>query len=180
MSKLEMPAAGNLLPGLTPTEILSLTHGLNLPLVSELIELYELRNGVLSAGRYPKDITIYYGYWMLPLQDAINQYHRCVLRDEHDPAWFPVFYCDGDYFHVDCQAATEGKPYVIDEMMENDAKVEYSSLSSMFHTFAECYEREAFIVVDGDMVDHNDMKVNEIGLRNNPDVAYWHEQLKKP
>ncbi len=72
MSKLEMPAAGNLLPGLTPTEILSLTHGLNLPLVSELIELYELRNGVLSAGRYPKDITIYYGYWMLPLQDAVT------------------------------------------------------------------------------------------------------------
>ncbi len=178
MGKLAMPAVGNFLPGLAREEITSLTQDLGLSLAPEVIELYEFRNGVLSNGRYRRDISIYYGYWMLPLHEAAENYRRISHWDEHISSWFPILYCNGDYFHLDCQAAGDGKPSVVSAMLESDPEVEYSTLSSMFHTFAECYKQGAFVVTDGVMVDHDELKVNQIGLQNNPDVRYWHEQQR--
>lgn len=179
MGELAMPATDNFLSGLPREEITSLTQDLGLSLAPELIELYEFRNGVLSNGRHRRDISIYYGYWMLPLHEAAENYRRISHWDEHISSWFPVLYCDGDYFHLDCQAAEDEKPSVVAAMLESDPEVEYSTLSSMFHTFAECYKQGAFVVTDGVMVDHDELKVNQIGLQNNPDVRYWYEQQKK-
>lgn len=48
----------------------------------------------------------------------------------------------------------------------------------MFRTFAECYKEGAFVVKDGVMLDYDELKVNQIGLRNNPDVRFWQERLQ--
>lgn len=49
MKQLKMPAADNFLPGLERTEITMLSQTLRLSLAPEVIELYECRNGILSA-----------------------------------------------------------------------------------------------------------------------------------
>ncbi len=177
MKQLKMPAADNFLPGLSRVEIAQITQNLGLSLAPEVIELYECRNGVLSDGRYNRDVGIYYGYGMLPLHEAVEKYHWKSRRDEHVSSWFPILYADGDYFHLYCQAAINGEPSVAGAMLEFNPEIWYSSLSSMFRTFAGCYREGAFIVINGEIVNHDNLKVNQIGLRNNSNILFWQRRM---
>ena len=176
---LELPFVQLLRPGRDQAEIIDLTKRLDLILPKELIELYEFCDGVEANGRTPEEVGLYYGYSIIPLREAIDEYRELQLEiitdgwDDIDQSWFPLLRLDSNFYFVNCNKAQIGEPYVITYSFDSGPTTMHQSIGSMVDTFTDYYREGAFIVEDGEVISSNPTLLAQIALRHNPNVAYW-------
>lgn len=148
------------------------------------MEFYESCDGVAANGHTGAEVSVYYGYWILPLQEAIeiSLDFRRKGYEEIDKSWFPLLKSGRDYFFVDCGKAERQEPYIVEYMAEAPEKEEvvFQSIQSMLDTFAELYSASAFTVVNGEVSEDNDDLENQIALKHNPQVEYWRNRVLRP
>ena len=149
--------ARSLQPGLSHEEITSKLEDFPYLLPTELIELYQWRNG--QAGAYPDEFAPYHR--LLSLEDALKEY-KCQIElamefseDDlpwqklYDPCWFPIFKEDSN-FHV---TPTSLKPqkhspilhkseyFCSDDVWKSEV---FPNLTNMMLAVAECWESGAY------------------------------------
>lgn len=178
---LGMPFVNLLRPGQSRERVLQMWRPISLSLPSELIDFYEVCDGVDESGHTVRDSSVFYAYSFLPLQRAIDIYLDFQQKEceEIDKAWFPLLKSGRDYYFVDCDKAERHEPYIIGFMAESGADVEYQSIRAMLDTFADCYKESAFVVAGGEITDYNDEKQVEVAFRHNPKVEFWQQRHRR-
>lgn len=143
---LEMPFVQLLRPGTDRATILELTQSLDLVLPEELIEFYELCDGVDANGHTPEQVEVYYGYAFVPLRQAIDEYRELQLEivteglDDISEAWFPLLRIDSEFYFVDCDKANSGEPYIVLYSFESGPTTMYQIIQSMVDTFTAYHQ----------------------------------------
>jgi hypothetical protein len=176
LTRLRRPIAGMLQPPLAPERIAKLTRPLPFPLGRELLALYSVTNGTPVTHRRPlSDVWIFPGYYLLSLEEAIAEYRSMRRAPQWEATWFPVLADNaGDYYVVGCgRGASRGVRNFLRGEPEHD--VEYTSISAMLETFAECFAKGAFFVRRG-ALDVDDDAHARIARRLNPGLAAMHEE----
>ena len=161
---------------------MELTSSLDLTLPTELINLYEFCDGIDQEGRTPEEVGIYYGYSIIPLREAIDEYRELQLEiitegwDDILQSWFPLLRIDSNFYFVDCDTTKAKMPYIISYMFDSGPEIMYQSIQSMIDTFADCYGEGAFVVESGNFTVADSRLEAQIAARHNPNVAYWRDR----
>ncbi|GHD83115.1 cell wall assembly regulator SMI1 [Salinibacterium amurskyense] len=164
----------SLQPGIAAGTVRSLLADAGLQSTRELEELYGWRNGVTTDNRAAiGEITIYPGFFMRALGDALLDYRALVVDPRWSPSWFP-FLTDagGDFYFVDLQGS-ENQPVRRFRLVEAEHPVEYESLTSFTATLCEAYERKLFFIEQGKYLDMDDYAFNDLAAELNPAVDWW-------
>jgi len=181
--RLGLPFVDLLQPGLSYKEITQKIQSLGIIAPLQLVEFYEFCNGVQSDGHWTSEVELYQGYWILPLQEAIQQYDLLQRTNDNgyvQKSWFPLLKCDRDSFVVDCTKALIGEACIINYMPELGPIVTYFDIKSMINTFADCYHEGAFVVSGRKVIGVDFKRVVKISIRHNPNVEFWLKCLDDP
>lgn len=171
----ERPVARLLRPGLSAEELGRLQAKLSWNLPGEATEFFRWCNGVAEDTTVGLDeIHFFPGFYPLSCEEALEQIEVHSAAGVWKPRWFPVFGNGGGDFKVlDCaRAKGESAPVLGVWRGEPDPFEEYSSLSSMMQTIAECFSQGAFFVEDG-YLEIDDEKHTQIAREFNPHVEMW-------
>jgi len=164
----------SLQPGIAAATVRSLLADAGLQSTRELEKLYGWRNGVATDnGAAIGEITIYPGFFMRSLGDAILDYRALAVDPRWSLGWFP-FLTDagGDFYVVDLQGA-DNQSVRRFRIVEVEHPVEYKSLTSFAATLCEAYERGLFFLDDGRYLDMDDYAFNDLAAELNPPVEWW-------
>ncbi|WP_449416307.1 HEAT repeat domain-containing protein [Phormidium nigroviride] len=150
------PEAVSLLqPGLSDIEIEEIVKDLPIELPQEIYDLYKWRNGSEDSPAQENIAYIFNGFCFYPLEIAVKQYRQKLIKRNrslniNSPGWIEIFF---DYI------GKERRGYVvIDDSQESGQVVfaynkdgaesvfQYTSLTSMIVTIAECYETGAYSI----------------------------------
>ncbi|HST60717.1 MAG TPA: SMI1/KNR4 family protein [Longimicrobium sp.] len=158
--------------------------GVELP--AEAIAFYS-RFNFANGYQYTGDQPTFYGiYWLLSLEDAVEQYtlraqHRFYYDDDDEvPAevrgWFPLLQEDGNYYMLDTAHPCGGPCAVVDVSTHCDSVVAFVSMQAMFDTLYH-WVQEGIVPVEkghvGGAYDGDPLRVAQIAARFNPGVGSW-------
>lgn len=168
---------GNLLnAGLSIEKIEGSFKKIGLEPTSELIQLYQWRNGTtVEKGTMLDNVQIIPGYHFLSLTDAINSYLAMKDDNRWNPSWFPFFANGGgDFYAVDLSQSDGYSAPIIGYILgEDEQEVEYQNLTTMLLTFSECFEKGVVFKAEEGYLEMDDERQSEIATKNNPEVAFW-------
>ena len=151
MTNLGLEPPSHLQPGLTRQEIIDAFAELGLTPSEDMIGFYEFANGVLRDEMRPHQITLFSGYSLLPLEEAIYEYTELLGKireieesEEHKEltsSQFPFLAWGNWYYLIDLDAERAGRPCILSYATEIGSETKFSSLGAMFDALAEAYER---------------------------------------
>lgn len=124
-------------------------------------------------------------YDFLSLGDAI-EYYKAVANEEdilynsekkYTPGKKIFLFLEadgGDCYWVDLNKGTENynKIYWTNTLTQEPDYL-FNSLSSMFKTIAECYEKNIFFSEKLNVLSCNYLEWGQVAEKNNPDIDYW-------
>ncbi|OUL30395.1 hypothetical protein BV378_04185 [Nostoc sp. RF31YmG] len=157
--------ASLLQPGLTIDKIQSQIKNLPFCLPQEVYELYQWRNGIDYSNiskieNLHFDISFIPGFDFLPLEEAIESYKEIEeFRDKYTSpeeenchkAWFPIFGSDDlEYLIVFGDSVTSQDSPIMHCHLGGGSlpQVKYPNLTTFMKVVAECYETNAYYIVD--------------------------------
>ncbi|XHX80608.1 MAG: SMI1/KNR4 family protein [Stenomitos frigidus ULC029] len=130
--------ARSLQPGLSYEEITSKLEDFSYLLPTELIELYQWRNG--QAGAYPDEFLPYYR--LLSLEDALKEY-KCQIElakefseDDlpwqklYDPCWLPIFKEDSNFYVISMSLKPQKHSPILGS--PKDVRIDRTTLLQLF------------------------------------------------
>ena len=163
---------------LSPKDIGDLFYQVNLRPTSELVELYQWKNGTLAdQGVNLDDIQIIPGFHLSSLDDAISNYIAMRSDVRWNENWFPLFSNGGgDFYAVDLSmfnSNNETAPIIGFVLGEVEQFVEYESLMDMLLTFYNGYKKGIIFRSDDGYLEMNDDEFYLAALELNPNVDYW-------
>jgi len=176
LQKWNMPVCKLLNNGLSEGEIDAALKQVGLESTKELVEVYKWRNGTpVEEGTLLDDVQIIPGYHYLSLKDSISCYLAMKDDSRWNPSWFPVFTNGGgDFYAVDLSLSDSNSAPVVGFILgELEQEVEYQSLTTMLHTFCDCYENNVVFRTEDGYLEMDDDKQAEIALKHNPEVEFW-------
>lgn len=144
----------------------------------ELIALYGWKNGVrYNSGWVIGEIDFFSHGLLISIEDMIKAYdifHRNVFLK--DKTLLPLF-TDGSGDYLLYKAGKDNKPgqlflYAPSLLLSVEPKSMYDSLTSLFKTIIECYNRKAYIFNNGELEIDYDLEW-EISEALNPLSDYW-------
>jgi len=174
--KWQFPVCHFLNDALEENEIIKLFKSVGLNPTTELIELYQWRNGTnIVQGTMLDDIQIIPGFHFLSLQDSVSNYLAMKNDQRWNQNWFPVFANGGgDFYAVDLSHSTGASAPVIGFILgEEEQEVEYQSLTTMLLTFCECYQKNIVFRTEDGYLEMDDDEQAEIAFKHNPEVEFW-------
>jgi len=182
----------HLQPGLSRAEIQALVDPLGIVLPEEALQFYEhysLPKGYQHIPKYPNGMgqpTFYGLYWMLGLEDAIEQYYfrdysaSYTAEDEFFPgehhgsgAWFLFLEDDASLYLLDTFHEVNSLCPVISVHREYGPEPEFLSMSAMFETMYDWVNESALAVKEGHVDMNHNTTVGQIAIRHNPEIARW-------
>ncbi|MEM7594792.1 MAG: HEAT repeat domain-containing protein [Cyanobacteria bacterium P01_A01_bin.83] len=162
----------SLYPGLTQFEVDREAQNLPFKLTQELYQLYQCKNGSpFIDSTEPFDTMFFPGYLFLSLQKGIAEYFQNIEIHEGywHKNWFPVFSLEGYSFFVVCQnELIESSPVYYFDYEQVEPMIYYDNITTMIATIAECYQSGAYFLTPEGYVDENELKVDRIRIKNNP------------
>ena len=141
----------SLQPGLHLTEVKRQLAGSGLRSL-ELESLYSWRNGSATDKiAVLDDLHIMPGFYLLSLEDALENYRVFVADARWTVGWLPILENGGgDFYAVDTSVKVGPQPVYAFRIEQGHHPIEFNSIADMFGTFAEAFERGVFFVdVDG-------------------------------
>jgi len=162
--------------GLEEREILKLFEQAELTPTTELVELYQWRNGTkIDPGTILDDVQLIPGFHFLSLEDSVSSYLSFKNDKRWNPSWFPIFANGGGDFYVVDLSQSNGKEAPIIGFILNEPvqEVEYQCLTTMLLTFCECFKKNIVFRTDDGYLEMDDNEQAKVALRYNPDVKFW-------
>jgi hypothetical protein len=175
----------HLRPGLPEARIRQIVEASGVELPPEAIEFYghfSLPNGY----QYPEDGPTLFGiYWMLSLEDAVEQYTsrglaECFrMQEEEFPGssgWFPLLQDDANFYVLDTAHTRQGSCAIVDASEYGGAEVAFASMQAFFDTLYHWVQEGALPVEEGHVAgdyEGEPRRVREIAARFNPGVSRW-------
>lgn len=167
----------SLQPGLTSTEIAAKVADLPFQLPTEVVELYQWRNG---SSYEPCCCELLPSYCFLSLDEAIRQYRLTIdiisyienWQEYFNPSWLPLFALDGNFYLV-ASDLDPSKPAPItyhDEYLScgSGQEFEFDSLTDMLQAVAECWEQGAYYADSYGYPETDEAKEIQIHLKYHP------------
>lgn len=160
--------------GVPAEEVRAALESARLPTSRELEAFYGWHNG-LGDGGVIGEVTIFPGFYLLSLQEAIANYKIFVSDARWRTGWFPVFADGGgDFYVVDFGSSSEAavRHFWIEKL---ECPVEFLSLGDLLSTIAAGYERNIIVVnSDGDLsMDY--FAYAALANEMNPAVDWWRD-----
>lgn len=150
--------------------------GAGLVLPADVAGLYEWRDGTLDyPGAMLDDIHIIPGVYFPSLDETLSN-HTAFRDDERwDPSWLPLLANGGgDFFAVDCSGNPGSWGQVSHFMLgEPEHPMLYLSVSSMFATFAEAFNRGIFFPHPSGFLEADDDAYAQLARMMNPEARGW-------
>jgi hypothetical protein len=202
-SKLGMPVAENLLPGLSERRILSLTKNLPFALPRSAVELYKWSAGMDPNAGIGDDFLP--GYGMDSLTEMVAMY-RGLSADSDYPRfavgkrrWFPLLRSGGtDFYGICCERTPTADGEIVYDDNEGPHRdcitpppVAYLSLETMLRTTLCCFETGVYYLNEdgqldvgiasyytsgprqGQLKDVDVTAYKQVGRQFNPGLVYW-------
>jgi len=181
------------------SEIIQAEDVLNLKFNSELNELYRFGNGT----KIGVDSELTFGmiglmpiYRFLNLNDAVAYYNNCInigdrpLNDfflnfvtEYKPGnkLFPFLEDSaGNCYWVDLNIDTENYQKIFwTNTVGEQPDYTFTSLTSMFQTIAECYEKNVFWFDEEKYLECDYKQFYLICRKNNPSIQHWNNYISE-
>ncbi len=179
----------HLRPGLSRAEIQALVGSLGVVLPEEALQFYE--HFTLPKGyQYGPDQPHFFGiYWMLGLEDAIEQYRvneysvNFTAESEFIPGenegssgWFPFLEEDAYFYLLDTSHAVNGLCPIIHVPEAGGPEPQFVSMAAMFETMYDWIKEGVLAVEEGHLVgayEGDPVSVGQIAERHNPGIASW-------
>ncbi len=161
---------------LSRAEVTGKLEEVSLSTPSDVASLYRWHNGTREfPGAKLDDIQIVPGFHFPNLDETLNNYRTFKKNSRWSPDWLPLLANGGgDFYAVDCarNSATYGQ---VSNFMLGEAQhlVEYTSVSSMFGTFAEAYRRAIYFLDPQGYLEADDDAFFELAEMLNPDAPAW-------
>ena len=170
-----------LLPGLSVREIEECVDGLPISLSAELKCLYRWKNGTKNGGYTIDASSIFPGFFLVPLHEAIINYNVFSDDKRWNPSWFPFLANGGgDFYVIECQSFEIERAPVVGFMIDrDDHEIEYLSILTMLKTIDQCYERGAFFVDKDGYLDADLIMQVSIAHEINPGLIRWERSLNQ-
>ncbi len=162
--------------GLTDPEIEEKMKCLPFQLPEEVARLYKWRNGTrIDTGATYDDLNFFPGFYLMALEEAIEQYLPRQEAVEWKPGWLPLFENGGgDFYQSICLPGPVPTAEIVGWIHgEPDQDVEYLSLTTMCQTILTAFD-QGVIHLDGDnLLQCDDFQYSIIGHRYNPGLGAW-------
>jgi hypothetical protein len=175
----------HLRPGLPEDEIRRLVMPVGVDLPREAIDFYS-RFGLPPGYQYSEDQPTLYGiYWLLGLEDAVDQYRVLKETGLHSPdeerlagsaGWFPFLQEDANFYMLNTARVAEGACAILDVSEYGDLRTAFVSMEAMFDTLYHWVVEGALPVEAGHVAgdyEGDPVRVAEIAARFNPGVGLW-------
>ena len=150
---------------------------INIEPSDELIEFYSWRNGTsIKENPLIDDIHFFPGYYILSLEDAIEDYLLFEDHPQWSKDWLPIFANGGgDFYAVDLSLQTKKESPLIDFLLgEPEHDIEFSSITNMFKTILECFKQNAIFRTEEGYLERDTSEYIRIAQKLNSDIDYWH------
>lgn len=163
-------------------QIDELCSSLPIKLPKELKKIYQWHNGTVNEKGYTYEMLSFFpGFFLISLQEAIDNYHSFIKDDRWNKMWFPVFANGGgDFFVIECsehrmldESCILG--FIIDY---EEVEIEYLSLTKMFETIYLCYKEGAYYIDEDNCLEINVKKEAVIANKRNPNLDRWLGELQ--
>jgi hypothetical protein len=140
----------------------------------ELEFFYSWKNGTtISGGVTLDDIHFFPGFYMLSLDDAIENYSAFVVDSRWKPGWLPIFANGGGDFYVFDLSLISVRPVRHFRIDESNHPIEFTSLEAMLSTLAAAFERSIFYVDTSGYLEMDDLAFGALAAELNHDVDWW-------
>jgi hypothetical protein len=167
--------AAALQPGLTVAEQTAILAKYPFPLPTEVVELYQWRNG--SPIATPCEFLPMHR--LLPLAEAVEHYQftLAALQDDDNAPddlaghWLPILVEDANFYLVIGNRADKSLAPVVYRNEYQDLVAEFDSLTSMMMAIADCWETGTYFLAgtaDWPYIDSHDAKETTIWLKHQP------------
>jgi cell wall assembly regulator SMI1 len=184
-------------PGLTYDQIQEKIKGLPFKLPTEVIELYQWRNGTKDSDQHTA--RFFPGFTFNSLDQALIHYNELIdfsvksgrilcfdpiskdsweeniePSDRYNTIWFPMFACENkDYYLAIGNENQEVSTAILNFSIEDpDTYPKYESLTKMMLTIAECYEENIYHLLEFGIGVNNEEQEESIRLKYNPTLEY--------
>ena len=177
----------HLQPGLSRTDIHALVDPLGVVLPEEALQFYEhysLPKGYQYIPKYPNGMgqpTFYGIYWMLSLEDAVEDYKKWVMMEEYQEyegsrGWLPFLQEDSYYYLLDTAFDSQSLCPVISLPEAFDPEPEFVSMTAMFETMYDWVNEGVLAVEEGHIAGSysgDRVKVGQVAVRHNSGIESW-------
>lgn len=175
----------HLRPGLAEDRIRQIVAPTGVALPPEAIEFYR-RFSLPRGYQYSEDQPTLYGiYWLLGLEDAVEQHGVQKETGLHSSAeeqlagsagWFPLLQEDANFYMLNTARVAEGACAILDVSEYGDLRTAFVSMEAMFDTLYHWVVEGALPVEAGHVAgdyEGDPVRVAEIAARFNPGVGLW-------
>jgi len=172
-------------PGLPEDRIREIMAPTGLELPREAMEFYG-RFSLPPGYQYGNDQPTLYGiYWLLALEDAVEQYtllreiEADLSAEEVRPGssgWFPLLQEDPNFYMLNTAQVDGGSSAILNVSEYADARTAFVSMEAMFDTFYHWVVEGALPVEAGHVAgdyEGDPVRVAGIAARFNPGVGLW-------
>ena len=199
LTRLGIPTAQDLLPGIPDDRIRELTQRLPFVLPQSVIDLYRWSEGVPVSHETCN--TFFPGYGFDSFQYMVETYHELSTASDFprfhcgDMQWFPIFRSGGtDYYGVCCGDTTRVDGNIVYDDNEGPHRdcvtqppIEFVSLEAMLKTLLCAFETGVYYINgqgqlavgvcsyndQGQLVDVDLSRFNEVARRFNPGLKRY-------
>ena len=179
--------------GLTYAQIQEKTKDLPFKLPTEVVELYQWRNGTKDSEQYTS--RFFPAFTFLSLDQALIHYNelidfavesgRILISDPttqiswedninpneiYNPKWFPLFTFQNEDYYLSIGSEQEEVSSVILDFSTqgSETRPAYESLTKMILAIAECYEENVYFLGEFSLVVNDEEQEESIRLKYNP------------
>jgi hypothetical protein len=175
----------HLRPGMPEDEIRRLVMPMGVDLPREAIDFYS-RFSLPPGYHQSEDQPTLYGiYWLLGLEDAIEQYAAQKREGRYQSSeevlaggagWFPLLQEDANFYMLNTAHTDGGSCAILNVSEYADVRTAFVSMEAMFDTLYHWVHEGALPVEAGHVAgdyegDH--VRVAEIAARFNPGLGLW-------
>lgn len=150
---------------------------LSLPAGSELHQLFAWKNGSVQGDIPMMHLWIIPGFFMLSSEESFQENRYC---SSHMPGWSPTWFSlltDGSAGRMYCDVSrvtADSLSVFYSQPEDSLAHIQiYDSITSMFRTVLECYEKHIYFLSSDGLLDTHFEHEKEVAKALNPNSSYW-------
>ncbi len=175
-SDLRLANPKNLNPGMTDEELVACPLFADIPIASELHDLFGWRNGCVPNVAMGQ-VWFIPGHYLTSAQDAVqSNLYMTTNIPEWKATWFPLMESGSSdfYFFDKAKMSNYRLPvFYSDPEFSPSLWQIYDNLESMFATILECYAVGAYFVTDDGRLRSDARRETNISKRLNPKSDHW-------